>query len=244
MHRKTILSGLPAFALLACFVSAQSGLTLEKKVTNTGMMARGGASGTKTLYLADDFIREVSSDGTERIIFVAERKMVNIDHNKKEYSEITFAELNAMLEDASSKMAQNQQAMEAMKKMMGGGSGQITLEEEGPGEEIAGYDTRKYRLLMNPITVRIWAAPDLEVPKVYYDMLKLSFPPNPMFDMAAMFDNFKKIEGLGLKTETSMKMMGMEGKSVEEVVDVKKGSIPAAAIPENYRKKEVSFEGR
>lgn len=233
------ISGLILIFFLSTFAGlAENGLMLSKKITNSGMMARAGASSTSTVHITDSFIRTIASDGEETIVMIEEGKIVNIDHKKKRYAEITFEELNAQLEKASAQLSkeQNPQTMQMMEKMMGGPIGELSVEEEGSGGEIAGYATEKYTVNMSPLSMVLWAAPDLPIPDAYYDSMKLKAAPNPMFDMAKMFEEFKKIKGYPLKTETSMKMMGMEGKSIDEVTNVEKGEVPPVAIPQSYKK--------
>jgi hypothetical protein len=236
--KQSAVFGLVIFLFFSVSVSAQSGLILDKKITKSGMMARGGSSTTATVHITEEFIRNIDAEGREEIIHMKGNKLISIDHKKKKYSEITFAELNAKLEEATARMSNqdNAQAMEAMKKMMGGAMGEISVEKEGPGGKIAGYSTQKYKVTMAPLTMYLWAAPEFKVPDAYYDSMKMRVAPNPMFDMSKMFESFKQIQGYPLKSETVMKMMGMEGKQIDEVVKVTKENIPSVSIPTNYKK--------
>jgi hypothetical protein len=40
-------------------------------------------------------------------------------------------------------------------------------------------------------SLEIWAAPELQVPAVFYDAMKIFTPANPMFDLRKMYDAFK-----------------------------------------------------
>lgn len=221
------------------------GLTLHKKTESTGMMGQGAQSQTSKMYLDSSTIRQVDSDGEEFIIFNDEQKFVTINHNEKTFSEVSFAELNKRIEEVSEQMSEssqeNQQAMEMLKKMMGNQDGELTVEKIGPAEEIAGFDTVKYLVNMTPLKMEIWAAPALEVPDVYYDSMKIQATPNPIFDMQKMFEAFKQIEGLSLKTVVSMKMMGMETKTTDEVTQVERGPVPEPQIPAGYEEVPLQF---
>jgi len=234
---KLLFAGIILLLSTTTLLWPQTGLTLEKKITNSGMMARGNTASSATVHLTDSFIR--THDGrTEDIILFQEGRLIKIDHPKRRYSEITFEELQADLDAAAAKLSgkENAEAMEMMKRMMGGAAGEISVEKLGPGGEIAGYSTQKYTISMPPLNMVLWVAPDLKVPNAYYDSMKLRVAPNPMFDMGKMIDAFKKIEGYPLKTETSMKMMGMEGSQVDEVVSVTRGAVPPVSIPDGYKK--------
>lgn len=224
----------------------EGGLTLHKKNTSTARMGRGGQNTSSTMYCSGSSIREISSDGEEFVIYYKEGRFVTIDHNRKTYSDITFDELEDKLNEVSGKIreksAQDKQAMEMLKKMMGSGQmGEASLENLGPGEDIAGFSTIKYRILMSPLQMTVWAAPDLPVPDVYYDTMKIQAKPNPVFDMEKMFDVFKQIEGMSLKTVVLMEMMGMKTESTNEVTKVEKGPVPEPVIPAGYVKKEIAF---
>lgn len=223
----------------------EEGLTLHKKTESSGMMGQGAQSQTSKMYLDGSTIRQVDSDGEEFIIFNQEQKFVTINHNKKTYSEVTFAELNKKIEEVSKQMSEssqeNQQAMEMLKKMMGNQEGELTVERVGPAEEIAGFETVKYLVSVAPLKMEIWAAPELKVPDVYYDSMKIQATPNPIFEMEKMFEAFKQIEGLSLKTVVSMKMMGMQTTTTDEVIKVERGPVPDPQIPDGYKEVPLQF---
>jgi hypothetical protein len=240
----------PKLALLCAFalviVAAQPAaaqalfskdLTLHE--TTTGGMGGGGTT-TTAIYLSANAMKRSSSDGTDTIMRFDSGKLITIDNKKKTYTEMTMEELQAMLDKASSAMQQmDPQAAEAMRKMMGGGGPiTFTVTKIGPGEQIAGYATEKYDVKGGPMEMQIWAAPEVKVPATYYDAMKARLRPNPMFDMSKMYDEFKKINGMSLKTITNMKMMGREMTTTTLVNSVEKGAVPAATfeIPAGYKK--------
>jgi len=120
--------------------------------------------------------------------------------------------------------------------MMGQAMSEIKVTKQGPGETIAGYPTVKY-LVTGPWEMEIWAAPDLVVPIAYWDAWKAQTPRNPMFDMGKLYDEFKKIEGIHLKSVMTMKMMGMSMSTTTIVTSVEKGAVPASTfeIPAGYK---------
>lgn len=187
-------------------------------------------------------MKNSSSDGNDSILRLDEGKMILIDNNKKTYSEITFQQLQEMMDKMSAAMGGNSeqqaQAMQAMRKMMGGGSDQpITVTSAGPGETIAGYATEKF-IVKGPMEMEIHATPELKIPPQYYDAIKLRMPRNPMFDFGKLYDEMKKIGGIPMKQITTMKMMGMESKTTMVVTSVDKGAIPKTIfdVPAGYKK--------
>lgn len=217
------------------------GLTLHATETSSG--GRGGdRTSTVTTYLSTGAVKRSSSDGSDTILRLDENRMVIVDNNKKTYSELTFQQLQAMLDEAGA-AGENvpPEAMAAMQKMMGGATTDVRVVKAGAGEPIAGYPTEKYQLT-GFMTMDIWAAPDLKVPPQYYDAIKLRMPRNPMFDMGKVFDEMKKIGGFPLKQVTTMKMMGMENKTTMVVTSVDKGPIAKTTfdVPAGYKKVDMA----
>ena len=151
-------------------------------------------------------------------------------------NEMTFKQMQDRAAMAGKEMKGNPEAMAAMKKMMGSVIDSFKVIKEGPGEQIAGYATEKY-LIQGPADMEVWAAPNLKVPAAYYDVLKFQMPPNPMFDMNKLYDEMKKVDGIPMKTVTSIKMMGMEMKTTQVVTSVDKGVIAPSLfeVPAGYK---------
>ena len=214
-------------------------LTIHSTTTGSGMMGKGASTTKQTDYYSKNAMKTSSSDGTDTIIRFDQEKVISIDNKNRTYSEITFKKLQEMINQAAAEMAEmkeDAEAMAMMKKMMGGASGSFSVTKEGPGEQIAGYATQKYRI-RGPFEMEIWVAPDLKIPAAYYDVMKIRAPANPMFDMSKMYEEMKKIEGIPMKTVMSMKMMGMEMKTTQVVTSVEKGPVPASVfeIPAGYK---------
>ncbi len=220
--------------------------------------AGGGGAGTSTHYFSSEKMR-IGDGNSETIMDYAAGRIVSVDHKKKEYSEITFAEMEAGLKAAAAKMdeasAQMQQQMasmppamrEKMEQMMGGGASAVTVAKGGT-RQVAGYTCQDYTLAMGQaMTTKICATTALQYPMDYrkYQALAGSaaaMANNPLFKgMGKMVDEMKKIEGFTIAESTSVKMMGRSMDSSKEAVEIKKGLIPAAAfdvaaITKGYKK--------
>ncbi len=240
MTNARLLSAAAVASLLAAPVLAED-LTIVFKATG------GGGAGTTTHYYSSEKVRTGDSVN-ETIMDYAAGKIVSIDHKKKEYSEITFAEMEAGLKAAAAKMdeanAQMQQQMasmppamrEKMEQMMGGAASAVTVTKGGT-RQVAGYTCQDYTLAMGQaMTMKMCATTALQYPLDYrkYQALAGSaagMANNPMFKgMGKMVDEMKKIEGITIAEATSMKMMGRSMDSSREAVEIKKGPIPAAAF--------------
>jgi hypothetical protein len=211
-------------------------LTMHATTTSSGMAGRGGGTFNSTEYFSKNAMKTTSSTGNDIIIRFDSEKIITIDNQKKTYTEMTFKQLQDMINSAGAQMGQNPQAMEQMRKMMGQGNAAVTLNKEGPGENIAGYPTQKY-LISGPMEMEIWSAPGLKIPTSYYDIMKMQMPSNPMFDMKALYEEMKKIDGMTLKSVMTIKMMNMEMKTTRVVNSIEKGAIRASVfeVPAGYK---------
>lgn len=213
-------------------------ITLRETTTTAGApMGGGGKPMTATNYCTSNAMSRTSPDGNDFIIRYDQQKTITIDHKKKTYSEMTFAQMQEMMDKAMSEMGKDKESIEALRQIMGQSMGQVSVTKQGAGESIAGYSTEKYLIKIPPMEIEVWSAPDLKIPGAYYDMLKMRTPRNPMFDMGKMYDEFKKIKGMTMKSVTTMKMMGMNMTTTTVVTSVEKGSIPASTfeIPAGYK---------
>ena len=224
-------------ALVVPCAQADDGMTITSKVT----AAMGGAS-TSTQYITSDKIR-ISDGETDMIVDLKAGKMIQIDHKKKKYFEITFEEMRQHFE----KMEQMIASTPMMEKMMGGKLSEVEVEKTSESREILGYDCTKYILNMGgSFSETLWVTPDLEMPLEYYDASKMMYA--SMGPMAARFEkmleSIKEIDGFPLATDVDIKVMGKDASSSSEVTDIKNGPIPADlfTVPAGYKKKKSPYE--
>ena len=232
-----------AAAVLAVPALAED-LTLVFKTTG------GGGAGTSTSYYSSEKMR-TGDAATETIVEYAAGKIVTIDHKKKEYSEITLAEMEAAMKEAAAKMEQANAQMkeqmasmppavrEKMEQMMGGVASSVTVTKGGT-RQVAGYTCQDYTVAMGQtLTTKVCATTALQFPAPNVDYRKFAsfagagaaMANNPMLkSMGKMADEMKKIEGFTIAESTSMKMMGKTMDSSKEAVEIKKGPIPASAF--------------
>jgi hypothetical protein len=224
----------PAAAQLAALMS--QGLTVTETVT------ANGKTSTTTTYFGGNATKRSSADGQDSIVRFDQEKIISIDNKKKTYSEITFQQLQDMMSKVGAAMPKDPEAVAAMQKIMGGSSAPLTVTKQGAGETIVGYATERY-LVTGPMEMEIWAAPDLQIPAAYYDAIKMRIPENPVFDMRKMYDAFKQIKGMSLKSVMKMKVMSMNISTTTEVTSVKKGAIPPATfdVPAGYKLVQEKF---
>ncbi len=191
---------------------------------------------TSTNYFGRKAMRRTSPDGNDTIIRVDEGRIIMINREARTYSSVTVQELNQMLEKTAAETAQTDEQREAVRKMMGEVLDSFSVSKLGPGEPVAGYKTEKY-LVKGMMEMEIWAAPDIKVPDYYYEALKMSVRPNPLFDVRKLYDEFKKINGMTMKTVATMKLMNMEIETETVVTSVERKPIPASTfeIPADFK---------
>lgn len=237
------LAGACAAVVLAAPVVAED-LTVVFKTTEEGR------TGTTTHYYSSEKMRTGDADN-ETIVEYGAGKIVAIDHKKKEYSEITLAEMeaamkvaSARMEEANAQMKEQMAAMppamrERMEQMMGGIASSVTVTKGGT-RKVAGYDCQDYTMSMGQMmTTKLCATTALAFPAPNVDYRRFSsfagsaaaMAGNPMFkSMGKMADEMKKIEGFTIAESTSLKVMGRSMDSSKEAVEIRKGPIPPSAF--------------
>lgn len=229
------LAALVFAVLCAPVIASAQDLTLKSTTTANGRQME------KTDYISAAATRTGMGDGSEIILRLDQRKMYFLRPAQQTYSEMTLDEVQKMASAASAALeGLPPEAAAQMQKMMGGmgGGGQLSVTHVGPGETIAGYATEKYHIVFGTMMEGdIWAAPALVVPAMFYDSMKAVTPSNPIFDMKKLFDEYKKIKGMPLKSVTNTKMMGQSMTSTMVTTSVDKAPIPPSTfeVPAGFK---------
>ena len=230
-------------AALAAVIAAP---VLAEDLTVTFKTTGQGGGDTSTQYYSSERMR--SHDGNLDTLFeYASGTITSIDHGKKEYSEITLAEIEEAMKAARAQMDEAMAQMESMppairqrmEKMMGGAAGEVTVTKGGT-REIAGYPTQEYVVTMGESTkMSYWNTTDVALPMPEANLKQLAAFTGPMAAMAQnpMFKGFgqlaeklKELEGFTLASSSSISMMGRTHDSSREATAVKAGPIPAAEL--------------
>src|SRR5262245_13497751 len=207
MTKRMLVAALACTAGLAAAparVASAQDLTFVYKTTG-----QQGAS-TATSYFSTEKMR--TGDGqNDTIIEYGPGKITTIDHKKKEYSEITLAEMEAMLKQASAKMEEMNKQLanmppemkKKMEQMMGGGADSVTV-TKGSSRQVAGYTCQDYTLAMGQtMTQTLCATTALQFPAPNVDYKRFAGLASSAGAMSGMFPGFaklaeemKKIEGI------------------------------------------------
>jgi len=241
-----VIAGAVAVAALPAFAED---LTIVSKETSSN-----GPEKTTSQYFTKERMRRNMGDH-DTIFEYGAGKITQIDHKKKEYSEITLAEMEAQMQkvtaelDKASAQLQNMppEVREKMEKMMGGGAIVVT---KGGTRKIAGYDTQEYTIAMGTnMKTETWNTTALKLPVPEADLKKFasfagsmgSMAQNPMFKgMSKMTEEMKKIQGFALARTTEFQMMGKSMSTSSEAIEVKQGPVAGSVfeIPAGYKKVE------
>jgi hypothetical protein len=210
-----------------------------------------GASVNTTSYYSSEKMRTTSGEGAEAIFDFASGNITMINHKNKEYSVMTRQEMEALAAhlDAQTKKMEEQMASmppavrEKMAGMVGGSGANVKVQKGTGGRTIAGYSCQNWIVTMGEsMRQEACVTSDLQMPAAAIDGQKKLFGSmgaGPMGKMmTAMLEKFKEMNGFPLSSNVTMKIMGKSMNSTSEVVEVKKGAIPASAfdLPGGYKK--------
>ena len=233
--------------------AAAEDLTITYKVTG-----RGDTATTATQYYSASKIR--MSDGErDTILDLGAGRILSIDHRKKEYSEVTLAELEGMMQQASAQMDEAMKNVppamrDQMAKMMGGAAGGVASSisvTKGGSRTVAGYACQEYTIsiggsVKNETCNTTALQPPFD-PTQFRKMWSFSNPAfmNAAKNAAKMTEQLQQIQGLPLAEKSSVSVMGRNMTTIKEATEVRKGAIPASAFeaPAGYKKVDSPMKG-
>jgi uncharacterized protein DUF4412 len=246
-----------AAALLGAALPATADdLTIVSKTTRDG-----GEPTTATSYLSTDHARMVQPDGGEAILDLKTGQITVIDGRKKEYFVVTRQDMDQMktrlqqtMNSPEMQKAQDQmknlppEVQKKMQGMMGAAAGSFDVKKQGTTRKIAGYNCDNWTVTFGQFSkTEQCMTTELPVPVQTFDayrdfaegMRSMMASMGPMSKgMADIAAKMKEMRGYPLAVSTSSSFMGRSSTASSEVVEVKKGAIPASAweVPAGYRK--------
>lgn len=195
-----------------------------------------------THYYTKDRIR-MNNGKTDTMMDFASGKITMIDNQKKEYSEMTVAEIDAAMQGMAAQMEQAManippQMREKMAGLMGGAASEVTV-TKGATKTIAGYPCQIYTITMGKnLTQESCNTTALTPPFDPANFQKLSRVTIPMMQgMDKMVKKMAEIQGISLMNHTAVSMMGRTTDTSTEATEVKKGAVAADvfAPPSGYK---------
>ncbi|MEO5761433.1 MAG: DUF4412 domain-containing protein [Vicinamibacteria bacterium] len=224
-------------------VLALTGFAVTASSQDLTITFKSSDGSTAMNYFSKDRMR-MNSGRSDSIMEFDSGTMINIDHQKKEYSEITIAELDANMKAMSAKMEESMAKMppqmrEQMAKLMGGATADVTVTKGGT-KTIAGYVCQEYTVTMGKnMTQESCNSTALTPPFDPANFQKLTHLSIPMMQGAdKLIEKMSVIQGISLMNHTSINMMGNKRDTTMEATEVKKGPIAADvfAVPAGYKK--------
>jgi Domain of unknown function (DUF4412) len=202
-----------------------------------------------TSYLGSDHVRMASGGGRETIIDLKSGIVTNLDLNKKTYYQVTKEEMDELAAKAQERLnsPEQQKRMEAMQGMTANAANSIEVKKTGNTRKIAGYKCEEWLVTAGKVsTNRECVTTELKFPEHAFDAYK-AYTQKLASSMSAMqparigesmVDKMKVIKGYPVATSITVDFMGNKRISESEVVEVKRGSIPASAweVPAGYAK--------
>jgi hypothetical protein len=223
-------------------VLALSAFALPASAEDLTIAFKSSDGSTTTHYFSKDRVR-FNSGRTDTIMEFASGKIITVDHQKKQYSEMTVTEIDEAMKGMAAQMEQAManvppQMREKMSKMMGGATGEVTV-TKGESRTIASYSCQMYTVTMGAnMTQESCNTTAITPPFDPANFQKLSRVSIPMIQgMDKLIAKMAEVKGLSLMNHTSMSMMGRKVETTVEATEVKKGALGADvfAMPTGYK---------
>jgi hypothetical protein len=243
-------------ALVAALPAAAEDLTILSKVSRAG-----GPPTTTTSYLANDRLRIVQADGREFMIDLKSGDMTVMDGQRRQYFVVTRQDLDQarariqqQMNDPQMKEAQERmknlppEVQKRMQTAMGGLVSSVTVQKTGATRKIAGYSCEDWTVAVGEISrTEECLTTELPLPtqswEKYRDfaesMRNMTAAMGPMGKgISDLQEKMKDMKGFPLVVKTTAGVLGRTSTTTSEVVEVKRGPIPASAwqIPTGYTK--------
>jgi hypothetical protein len=255
MNHTTLRS---AFVALLLIGFASTSLCQGLHWTST---TKGGPVGERTedMWVISKKMKMVTRETGEALIVRLDKELlIMVDPNAKEYSEITFAELETMTKKAGGKMDAQMAEMkkqlaempEEQRKMveqmmgnkmpgMAGGEGKLEVSKSGDTKKISGYSCTKYVVAQDgKEMMTIWATRDVAgfdaLRKDWEAFSKRMMAMNPM--TKHLGESFGRIDGFPIQTELGRGM-------TSTVMMIEKKAAPASdfEVPTGYKKVKAKW---
>ncbi|MEO6324178.1 MAG: DUF4412 domain-containing protein, partial [Thermoanaerobaculia bacterium] len=201
---------------------------------------------------SSDHVRMGQEGGHDMIIDLKTGVSVTLDTKEKTYYTTTKQDMEQFAAKMEAKMKdpEMKKAMEMMAKMSEGMAGSIDVKKTGETRKVGGFRCEEWAITMNQFTtLKECVTSEFQYPVQSFDaykayaesMRKMMSGFGAMAKSGAEYaEKMKAIKGYPVATSMKMDVMGQKTTSESEVIEVRKGSIPASAweVPAGYTKIE------
>jgi flagellar biosynthesis GTPase FlhF len=225
------------------------------EMTSTDYSSTPGGETTEVdhqeAYVKSDRMKSEDLTDKQATIIRLDKELIwEIDHSKKTYSQVTFAELEELYRQQEAAMKQSQQQMTKMmeslppeqramaeKQMQQAMEAQAAMAKPakvtktGKKDKILGYTCQQYKVSWANMTWDMWVseevAPEIDVSKFYKGLIMAG----------PLGEGLSEVKGAPLKTVLETEMAGTHSRYISEVTKVKtkKISDDEFELPKGYR---------
>jgi Domain of unknown function (DUF4412) len=206
-------------------------------------------------------VRMGTAEGHETMVDLKTGVMTTLDGKKKTYYTVTKQDMEEFGVKMKERMndPEMKKGMEMMAKMSAGMAGSFDVKKTGVTRRIAGFGCEEWTITMGAMsTMKECVTTDLQYPAHAFDAYKgfsesmrsMTSAFGPMAKAGAdLAEKMKNMKGYPVASSTAIDVMGNKSTTESEVIEVRRGSIPASAweIPAGYTKIEnpmlKAFEG-
>lgn len=225
-----------------CRSTSTTDVTVKQKTSTTGAIRHESES---TQYWTDKLM--VVDDPASRMMvdFVA-RRVIVLDKQQKTYAGVTFDAMRASMDAERKRVAEETAGYPEDVKNALRGMGQalddlgegVEVKPTGQRAQIAGYDAEEFSFSGSAVNGTLWISKDLPLPlgeeqkRAYLASTAGMKAAGRQFALAMV-----QLNAIPLRTEMHM-ALGPDGTvTTNEVVEVRRGTIPAdvTAIPDDYQ---------
>lgn len=220
-----------AITLLSSLVLAD--LYFEQKVTMSGIMGQSPQTSIQKIWMTKGYMCLEDSAKGQIIIYRADSNiLIIIILNNKTYTEITAAQFKQMADSLTAMMGQQGWVLD------------ISLQKTGKTQRISSWNC--YQVLLSPkagtaIKIEIWLTKDIKYDKAQYEQYQDIFAST--FISKEALDEWKKLEGFPVKTNTTLVFGEMKVETKMEVTNVSYTPVPKDifTVPEGFQKKDFEI---
>lgn len=214
--------------LFACLTTALfADMTVVQKIHSGSVMGQPPKDSVMTMKVKGDKARiEDASSGTWMLVDLAANKMFSVQPAKKQAMSMSL-DIASKAGDMFSQMSQN---------------AKTTLTKGTETKVINGYKCDQYKLSttggMLNLEATYWVSNDVDS-KEYLPFRKYSESVLKMLKM----DDLSKLQGMPIRSETSMNMMGQKIDVTSEIQSISHDAVPASVfvIPADYKIEEMKM---
>lgn len=230
--------------ILLTSISLQADIFMKQKHHTDGMKMMGqqqpDQDKIQEIWISKDKISSKSED--QRVVInLKTGKMTVFNDKEKTYFEMGMSFDDTMAESIEREEGPDKAEMEEFMKMAQGMMKfEITVNPTNEYKKINKWNCKKYdqevKMGMGPITSEVWATEELEMDYSLYAKFStamMAMQPGFKDSFEKAMKELRKIKGVPVLTNTVMKMMGMEIRSSQELLEFKKGTAPKGTFDEN-----------